>query len=646
MNQFFSLSSLNWKVAGFNPHEWNLDEHINLGVQSRAEIPAVPVQVPGSVQLALLNAGLIPDWNIGLNARQCEWIENRHWIFQTIIPDDWFANHKNFSLTFQGLDYCGQIRINSKKVYSFENSHIAHNIDITQYIAPKQNLLEIVFECPPRWLGQFGYTSKMTEWKVRFNYFWDWVSRLVQVGIWDDIILKASNEAEIRETKITTDYDVAKKTGILKFVTKIEAPSDYCIKISLKKDNETIKTEEYTANNQSLSWNGLNIEPWQSNGKGRQNLYTLIIELLDNKQKIIDCIEKRIGFKNIKWEKCVNSPANADPWLCLVNGQKVFLQGLNWTPIRPNFADVKVEDYESRLQIYKKLGFNLMRVWAGSFLEKECFYNLCDELGIMVLQEFPLSASGGDRYAPDDTASIEEMGEIAKDFIKRRQHHVSLIAWCGGNELLSAKTETSPTAGLEHPMLRNLDAIVKTSDPLRRFIVTLPTGPRFSADSKDFGKGVHWAVNGPWKVLGKITDTWIDYWNNDDALLRTEVGSPGPCTVEMIRKYKGDCSELPATIENPLWRRAPWWIDWHEFVNENGREPNDLEEYVAWGQARQSKALKIAVKACKKRFPACGGIIIWMGHDCFPCPTNTSIIDFEGNPKPAAYAIGEIFNSK
>lgn len=646
MNICFSLASLKWKLAGFNPWEWNLDEHVNMGIQSRAEIPEIDAEVPGSVQLALLKAGLIKDWNIGLNGRLCEWVENRHWIFQTNMPDEWFSKAKNFSLTFQGLDYCGQIRVNDKKVYTFENSHIVHNIDITKYVKQKDNSLEIVFECPPRWLGQFGFTSKMTQWKVRFNYFWDWVSRLVQIGIWDDIILKATDDSQIRDVKITTDYDVAKKTGILRLVTKIKAAADHNVRISLKQGPNIIKTEEYPAINQSLSWNGLKIKSWQPNGKGEQNLYTLTIELLNGEQKIIDCQEKRIGFKNVRWERCANSPTNADPWLCIVNGQKVFIQGLNWTPILPNFADVKTEDYAQRLGSYKKLGFNMMRVWAGSFLEKEGFYDLCDEMGIMVLQEFPLSASGGDRFPPDDEKSIQEMGEIAKDFIKRRQHHVSLMAWCGGNELLSGKTEDTPTVSLEHPMMRNLDAIVKANDPLRRFIVALPTGPRFCADSKDFGKGVHWAVTGPWKVLGKISDTWIDYWKNDDAMFRAEVGCPGPCNVEMIRKYKGDCDELPATLANPLWRRAPWWIDWHEYVNENGREPKNLEEYVQWGQSRQTEALRIAVKACKKRFPSCGGIIIWMGHDCFPCPTNTSIIDFEGNFKPAAYAIGEIFNSK
>jgi beta-mannosidase len=154
-----------------------------------------------------------------------------------------------------------------------------------------------------------------------------------------------------------------------------------------------------------------------------------------------------------------------------------------------------------------------------------------------------------------------------------------------------------------------------------------------------YGKGQHWDVHGPWKVEGKIED--YTYWENDDALFRSEVGAPGPSSAEIIRRYKGECDELPGTMDNPLWRRTSWWIEWPQFVEEHGREPNDLEEYVAWGQDRQARALRMAAEACKGRFPAIGGILLWMGHDCFPCASNTAIIDFEGNPKPAAIAYGE-----
>ena len=104
--------------------------------------------------------------------------------------------------------------------------------------------------------------------------------------------------------------------------------------------------------------------------------------------------------------------------------------------------------------------------------------------------------------------------------------------------------------------------------------------------------------------------------------------------------------ELPGTTANPLWRRTSWWIDWPVFVRETGREPETLEEFVAWSQERQRRALEIAVSATKAKFPRCGGILLWMGHDSFPCTANTSIIDFDGEPKPAARAVGDIYRTR
>jgi beta-mannosidase len=126
--------------------------------------------------------------------------------------------------------------------------------------------------------------------------------------------------------------------------------------------------------------------------------------------------------------------------------------------------------------------------------------------------------------------------------------------------------------------------------------------------------------------------------------MRSEVGAPGASPAGIIRRYAGDCPVMPATPANPLWRRTSvWWIEWDRFVAEHGREPESLEEYVEWSQQRQAELLRIAAECCRRRFPRCGGFIVWMGHDCFPCTSNTAIIDFHGRPKPAARALAEVF---
>jgi beta-mannosidase len=138
-------------------------------------------------------------------------------------------------------------------------------------------------------------------------------------------------------------------------------------------------------------------------------------------------------------------------------------------------------------------------------------------------------------------------------------------------------------------------------------------------------------------------EQWAEYWNNDDALFRSESGAPGTSSADLIRAYLGEYAETPGTLENELWRRTSWWIEWPHFVKEQGREPERLDEYVAWSQKRQADALRILVSAEKRRFPTVGGCLLWMGHDSFPCAANTSIIDFWGRPKPAALAVSAVW---
>ena len=179
-------------------------------------------------------------------------------------------------------------------------------------------------------------------------------------------------------------------------------------------------------------------------------------------------------------------------------------------------------------------------------------------------------------------------------------------------------------------------------DPGRRFVATSSSGPRFGASLAEVGLGVHWDVHGPWKLDGTL-EQWKDYWSRVDALFHSEFGAPGASSAEIIRKYSGGLPLLPGSAGNPLWRRTPWWIEWPDYLREVGREPQSLEEFVAWSQQRQAEALAFVVGTLKAKFPRCGGAILWMGHDSFPCTANTAIIDFDGHLKPSALALKAVW---
>jgi len=649
MKKRYDLSELKWIVSGWTPELWRLEQTMEIGASPNAEVLGIPARVPGSVQMSLRDAGLLPDWNVGLNHRLCEWVENRHWIYEAAIPDEWIDPGKTMRLNCRGLDYRGSVFVNRKLVSEFVGSQAPHVFDITEHVAESGNVLRIVFELLPRWLGQFGFTSRMRDWKPRFNYTWDWVVRLVQVGISAPIFFDVTDGREISSFFVTTG--ASGSVGTLSARGRVEDGDDLRLKLALSRDGRTIREESIPAaqfNSNGLDWRDLDIDLWWPNLEGGQPLYTLRCSLVDESGNEIDSRTRRVGFRSIEWDQCEGAPEGADPWICVVNGRPVFQQGVNWSPILPNWADVTESDYRKRLELYRDLGANALRVWGGAFLERECFYDICDELGLMVWQEFPLSSSGVDNWPPEDDESISEIAAIAESYIERRMHHASLVLWCGGNELQVSPDGKKIGGGrpvdLSFPMIKRLADVAAEHDPSRRFLATSPSGPTSHANPDNYGKGVHWDVHGPWRAGGDLDEHWTDYWTRIDALFCSEMGHPGASSAEMIRRFAGELDPMPATHHNPLWRRtSTWWIEWQEFVREKGREPETLEEYVEWSQARQAKALSIAVGALKSRFPGCGGSLIWMGHDCFPCTANTAIIDFDGEPKPAAIALSKVW---
>ena len=630
------LSPAPWTLTGYAPDTWRGLAGIALGAPSLAEIAPVPARVPASVQQLLFERHVIPDWTDHLQSRAAEWVENRNWVFSTTLPRAWLAGGTERHLRCAGLDHAGWVCCNGQLVGRFENGFVEHVFDLSAVPLADENALHIVFDLPPRWLGQFNYTSKIKDWKARFNYTWDWQPRLVQIGIWDRVTLEVSDHQVLSDMRCQLAPDGFKIFGI--------APAR--VEVRLEDGDRALLREwvEPAALARGAAFTGLRVESWWPHGEGAQKTYRLTCRLATPEGGTADEWTRIVGFKNVTWRACTGAPAGADPWICTVNGRPIFLQGVNWTPIRPNYADVTPADYETRIKAYVAMGCNVLRVWGGAFLEKETFYDLCDRHGLLVWQEFPFSSSGIDNWPPEDPVVIAGAQPIVRSYITRRQHHASLLCWCGGNELQGApdgnKAGTGRPANASHPLLKMMGLEAAALDPSRRYLATSPVGPRFTAEESEFGQGVHWEIHGPWFPVPE------SYWPKDDALFRSEVGAAGASPVDILERHFGPRSLLPLDESNPQWRRFGFWIQGEAFQKAHGRAPLDLAEYVAWSQRLQAEALERAARYTKRRFPACGGFIIWMGHDAFPCPANTAVLDFDGRPKPAADALRKIFLTK
>jgi beta-mannosidase len=656
MKQTLDLTRLQWTLRGWHAWNWQLALARETGDALLPVAGPVPVRVPGSVQGALRDAGVIPDWNVATNSLAAEWVENRHWTFETSLPMSQCRLTGRKQLVCDGLDGAGLVRCGEIEVGRFNSAFVPQRFELESAIKDycanhpraKAIPLVIVFTDQPRNLGQVNFTSHIRDEKPRFNYVWDWMPRLVQIGIWDGLRLEISEGSEISSLRMFTELNARTRRGTVRVFAKADEMHGARWRVSLWDKGRKLAALEAQASRKQLKLTVENINPWWPTQSGKQPLYEVRVELLAQRGNVLDIQSRRIGFRDVCWTACEGASRNAEPWILNVNGQPVFVAGVNWTPIRPNFADVTEAQIRARLKNYRDLGFNLIRVWGGAVLERESFFNICDKLGLLVWQEFPFSSSGLDNWPPDDKAAVRRAGEIAESYITRRQHHASLIMWCGGNELQvgpdGSRSGGGVPVGYEHPPIAAMQQTVRRLDPTRRFLPTSPFGPRFSIEPKAIGKGEHHCVHGPWKIPGSMP-AWKKYWEQSDALFHSEAGVPGASDAKVIREFCGD-SGLPADETHPAWRHAAaWWLQWKEYLT-NGGKPASLDSFVRWSQQWQAEGLAVAFAACKRKFPHCGGFIVWMGHDAFPCPCNTSILDFYGEPKPAALALRDILNSK
>lgn len=655
------LGSLPWQVSGF----WHN------GARFRGDAPLLgpfSATVPGAVQRDLERAGVLADLNVAFHSRDAEWVEHRDWVYRTRFRLPEGGSSRQF-LHFAGLDYSGEVSLNGKVLGAFAGMFRPVTFEITGVLAPPgaENVLLVAFEPPPEVEGQIGYSSKIATLKSRFNYQWDWCPRIVPVGIWDDVQLQETGPVALLQPSVVADW--LSGEGELRCRIFLDGPGKEDCRVAVTvlgaEDGDggdqvlwsgEARRDESTA--LPLAYVGADVETrglraripgvrsWWPTGMGDQPLYRVRLAVFDAGGSVSDERTMTVGFRNISFVPNPDAPTSALPYTCLCNGQRVFLQGINWVPPSPLYGTVRQQDYRPLLERFRRMGCTVLRVWGGAVLEKEAFYDLCDEFGLLVWQELFQSSSGLDNTPPSDPALVDKLAEAASHAIVRRQHHPSLMAWCGGNELT---TPDGVPVTAEHPNIARLKAVVTAEDPGRAFFPSSPSGPRFGARAEDFGQGLHHDVHGPWVYLGHPLH--YTYFNADDALLRSEIGAPGASRLEVLRRVAGLPEDgeaarhslalplWPPNRANPLWvHHGDWWIQWEELNRLFGpwlEDVPELESYVACSRYLQAETLRTCVDSVRRREPVASGVLIWMGNEPYANTANTSLLEYDGEPKPA-----------
>lgn len=628
-----------WELSGWWKNTWRSGAPGSDGPAAHPLVGPIPGRAPGAVQADLLRAGLIRDWNVGLASQDAEWVEHRDWIYRTrfATPPDGVRH----VLHFEGLDHSGEIYLGDTRVAEFHGMFRPLAVDVTDCLRRDggENVLWVVFFPPPEVEAQIGWSSRIRELKSRFNYQWDWCPRIVPIGFWDAVYLQSYGSARIGEVRVDCDWDPAAKAGDLALSVTVSGGSDLAVELA---DGGNIVFSDQAALGPGTtvrSWRErLAVEPWTVAERGTPHRYRLTLELRDASGSLSDTWSGTVGFRRLTWEKNPGSPDTALAYTLSLNGEPLFLKGIDWVPIRPLYGTVGGEDYRLWLERFRRMGVNFIRVWGGAIIEKEAFYDTADRLGMLVFQEFLQSSSGIDNLPPDDPDFIQELGAVSRIAIRRRRHHPSLAAWCGGNELQDAE-RVPVDAG--HPNIAHLEAVVREEDPGRAFFPTSPSGPRFSADPAEFGRGLHHDVHGPWEYLGD-PDHYA-YFNADDALIRTEIGTAGVSRPELLATL-GDGRPLwPPAKTNALWRHhGAWWVPWDTVTAHFGPFDEQVEElYSLAGCSRylQAESLRYMAEATRRRAPRASGVVVWMGNEPYANFSNTSLVDYDGVPKPAYHVL-------
>lgn len=647
MQQTGKRSLSQWQVKGFYPHVPHLGNSMETGGELHGVTEWIQARVPGSVHADLQKAGWIPDPYVGLNSLQCEWVENRWWLYETTFICEALADER-MHLVFQGLDGKAHLYLNHELLQIHDGMFEPLVLDITDAVLKKghgEQQLRVLFEHVPDEMGQIGYTSRTLTQKSRFAYKWDFSTRLVPIGFWDEVYVLTTKSAHIDEVQLIPtvqkkDGDLVVRTVISQQVCASQKPSACRVELRDEQGQLTaVGQADFTMINDQADDNLLvcemmlqvpTVKLWHANGTGEQALYSVEVQVFHNGQ-LSDVWRGRTGFRTLRWLPNEHAPADALPYTLELNGEKVYIKGVNMPPLDQQYGTVKKEKYRSMVQLMKEAHINLVRVWGGGLIEKEAFYECCDEAGIMVWQEFIQSSSGIDNVPSKHELFLARLERAAVHALKVKRNHVSLACWSGGNELMDERRMPSTYEDINLSLLKRL---VEAHHPGAYFLPTSASGPNefLNVDQPGQNHDVH----GPWKYEG-LTGHY-DLYNRSDSLLHSEFGVDGCANIESLKLFLPKENQIATTmIEDAVWRHHGEWWDTSERDQKLFGPLSTLEQLTKASQWIQAEGIRYALEANRRRKYQNSGSIIWQFNEPYPNVSCTSLVDYYETPKMAYY---------
>lgn len=473
------LNHLTWEVKGFWPWVPLKGTSMEIGNELMGVTDWLPASVPGGVHHDLYRAGWIAHPYQDLNSLSCEWVEKRWWAYRTHLTLA-STEGERIELVFKGLDYEAIIYLGGIRLGEHRGMYHPAVFDVTAFRGAEEPLeLLVVLKHAPDEMGQIGKTSETFTQKSRFNYKWDFSTRLVNIGIWDDVLLRVHSAYSLNNVFISTDVEdghgVIAISGNVERILGASAPSLGAVRLTMHAvapDGETVWGGELEVPSDGGEFEQQAVishaELWYPNGYGSQPLYTMYVGIMAGNQ-LLDEQTVTFGIRSLRYARNEGSSEDSLPYTFIVNGIPIYVKGANLTPLDHLYGNVSTERYEWIVRLAKQANMNLLRIWGGGLIEKTALYELCDRQGIMIWQEFIQSSSGIDNEPSKKPEFLALLGKTAITALHSRRNHVSLTVWSGGNELMSEPNRPSTYEDTNLQMLKNL---VEQYDPQRLFLPT------------------------------------------------------------------------------------------------------------------------------------------------------------------------------
>lgn len=650
------LDGNDWQLTHLIPCEWR-QKQVWREEWKPSVWPAAPdwIQgtVPGDVVADALDAGLIPDPYVDMQSRQAEWLALRDWVYRKEFVAPPGYRGKAVRLCFGGVDYACHVHLNGELLGSNEGMFRPFSYDVTRRLRyDRPNVLLVVVEHAPRVddvQGQIGWTSRARTWKPRFAYNWDWCTRLVTLGIWQSVKLVATEGAWIDDVCVRPVID----GGAASFDVRVRlaaqddeaASQGWKVQVVVEDPdgNRFADATEFAARPLGETGTDFSLavpqpQLWWPNGMGKQPLYRVRVSLLTFDGLLSDERCMRAGLRTIRLTANEGAPAGALGYTFEVNGRRMFVKGWNWVPIDHMYGRVQAARYRHLVSMAAHAHCNLLRVWGGGLLERQEFYDACDEAGILVWQEFMHSSSGLDNFPPEDNAYLDYIEDHARRMIPQRRNHASLALWCGGNELMNARGVPLDDT---HPALARLKAVVQELDPGRAWLPTSASGPLEHPDISLAGKGAMHDIHGPWQYNGP--EDYYTTYNAIDCLYHSEFGAEGIANHAVLKRYVSLLHRFPANATDPVWvHHGSWWIN-RQRQEELFGLIGSLDVLVKTSQWMQAEGLRYAIESNRRRKWTCSGVSPWQLNEAFPNTACTNVIDYLGNTKPAYWWVRKAY---